>query len=240
MENQAMTKPLAERLDRLLAEVANVLPDAGADSGTLHEHLEAAEALRPEIETAATLDRAGLLDPATTREDIEAARRQAENAALDLERLDNAISQLGERFIEARAAEREAEKKAAYDTAEALRDVVAKRIKREYPALQSGLIALCEAILQANLAVDRVNEDLPAGAEPLHRPEGQVRGFHDRGSYDLPVSTSTFRIIQAQLPDLAATDRATWPPVLSWENHARRPGKTFTIQEVMSHWRRKR
>ena len=111
-------------------------------------------------------------------------------------------------------------------------------IADRYPALISELATLIEEIMKSNAMVDRVNSDLPEGSPPLNRPEGHARGFHDHGSYDLPISIRTFRITQSMLPGIEAESRTVWPPVRDYEYHVLERGKVFSQKQVRTMFNR--
>ena len=71
--------------------------------------------------------------------------------------------------------EAEAARAEAYTAAQALRDAAASRLEAEYPGLVARSLDLLREISEADLAVDRANAALPAGASRLSKTEMLAR-----------------------------------------------------------------
>ncbi|MFI4933047.1 MAG: helix-turn-helix domain-containing protein [Caulobacterales bacterium] len=82
-----------------------------------------------------------------------------------------------ERLNGAEAAEAEAVRRLRYEHAGELVRAGAARVAREYTDLRAKLMALVATIAEAERWVDAVNGELPAGAEPLEKPEDSVRDW---------------------------------------------------------------
>lgn len=228
----------SKSLDNLLSRIGKSLNNASATSSATDRLREEAVKMVKKIDEHAEASRKQMLDPLLPRAQIEEAKRNAEAAAVDRQRLQTAIDLLQSRAEELLNSESAAKAARRYQAAQAQRDKVAAMIADRYPALISELATLIEEIMKSNAMVDRVNSDLPEGSPPLNRPEGHARGFHDHGSYDLPISIRTFRITQSMLPGIEAESRTVWPPVRDYEYHVLERGKVFSQKQVRTMFNR--
>lgn len=147
---------------------------------------EEIETLLAETETetnqaieAHTCARHVALDPATRPGEITKARKAMEDCQFTQERMEHARDRLSSALDEAREREAESERRTAYDAALAERDAVAKELRAKYPELSAQLGDLLQRLVDSNNQRDRVNEDLPAGAERIEGAEVVARGFPD-------------------------------------------------------------
>lgn len=213
MEELKMKKPqnpLADQIDEFMPKVVDTL---GSSSLEAVEAVEAeAETLLRQAEKAAEALAKSAIDPLSPRATLTEAKKQADMAIQDIDRLQYAWEQLTEKSSELWVKKTKEDQLAQYSAAAGARNRVARRILEEYPDLQRKLVRLLADIAEANALCDAANKNLPDGFEPLQRPEGEVRGFHDQGSYGKPISNSTFRLTQTLLPDLENTKKAAWPP----------------------------
>ncbi|MEX3316650.1 hypothetical protein [Sulfitobacter sp. PS-8MA] len=228
----------SKSLDNLLSRIGKSLNNAAATSSATARLREEAMKMVKKIDEHAEASRDQMLDPLLPRAQIEEAKRNAEAASVDSQRLKAAIELLQSRAEELLNSESAAKAARRYQAAQEQRDKVSAMIADRYPALSSELVTLIEEIMKANAMVDRVNSDLPEGSPPLNRPEGHARGFHDHGSYDVPVSLRTFRITQSMLPSMEAESRTVWPLARDYEYHVLERGKVFSQKQVQGMFNR--
>ena len=107
------------------------------------------------------------------RASLAAARDDRDDAAA-------AVAALEVRHAEALTAEEEADRRACYDAALALRDAAARRLRKDYPRISRDLVDLIRTVYTADAAVETVNGALPKGAEPLISSESLVRDIPGR------------------------------------------------------------
>lgn len=108
------------------------------------------------------------------------ARRRGEDAAVAAEELER-------RLGEAEVAEREAGRRAAYEAAKARRDAVAATFPERYEAAIGELAALLREVAEADAEVDRVNDNLPEGADALD----DVESIRDRPGLPRKIKSKT-------------------------------------------------
>lgn len=132
----------------------------------------AAEQARLGHEAACAAYQEGLIGPEKALSKLATARAEAE---LRHERAAALVAQLERRHADAEAAEAEAARAEAYTAAQALRDAAASRLEAEYPGLVARSLDLLREISEADLAVDRANAALPAGASRLSKTEMLAR-----------------------------------------------------------------
>lgn len=147
-----------------------------------------AAAIKADARRAAARKRA--LDPRCPDDEVAVARREAEDAEFEAERLRNTLEVLKGKRQEFAEAEQNAQRQAAYDAAIAQRDSVAIRLRDRYPALANELGELLQAVADANSAIAAVNAKLPAGAYRLDDVEHQVRP-KPRSQYEAPAPLTT-------------------------------------------------
>ena len=239
MFEEAVKSPAAE-LDNLLSRIGKSINNEAATSASNALLREQALQMVTRIKEHAETSRQQMLEPLLPREQIEDARRNAEAAAIDTQRLEAAIAILTTRAEDLLQRERATKKSQRYLRAQSQRDAVAKLIRDRFPELHSEYLAMIESIMESNAEVDLVNSDLPDDMPPLDRPEGFARGFHDHGTYQTPVSLRTFRITQSMLPSLAEVDVIAWPKVRIYEVGVLSAGKGFSQPSVKSLWNKRR
>ncbi|MFG1300963.1 hypothetical protein V5F49_14315 [Xanthobacter sp. V3C-3] len=111
-------------------------------------------------------------------DDARTAHRAAlQTARDDLEDAQAALLAIQSRLAQEREAAAEAGRVAAYDAAIAKRDATVALILEKYPQLAGGFVDLIRASAEADLAIEAVNADLPAGAEPLVQAERLARSM---------------------------------------------------------------
>ena len=210
------TKTKHDATAALLAEIAEAMRDPGLASTRAADLAEAAQRAAAQASLAAADARAAALDPALSFEAVEAARLSADRAAHDARRLQAAMSSLTGKAAALAAAEDGAARLARYAAADAEAARVADRITSEWPDLSSRIVALLDAIMQANEQIDAANRDLPPGEPRLHRPEGRARGFSDRhdltGDGHAGIEYEIARLTSTVLPDLDPKKPLVWPP----------------------------
>ena len=239
MLEEAVKNPAAD-LDNLLSRIGKSINNEAATSANNALLREQALQIVTRIKEYAETSRQQMLEPLLPREQIEDARRNAEAAAIDTQRLEAAIAILTTRAEDLLQRERATKKSQRYLRAQSQRDAVAKLIRDRFPELHSEYLAMIESIMESNAEVDLVNSDLPDDMPPLDRPEGFARGFHDHGTYQTPVSLRTFRITQSMLPSLAEVDVIAWPKVRIYEVGVLSAGKGFSQPSVKSLWNKRR
>lgn len=136
---------------------------------------------------------------------IDPAERAKHTAALSAakQRLDDAALAAGElerRLAEAEATEQEAERRRRYAEAKARRDAVAAKFPERFREHSKGLLDLLAETAAADAASDRVNDDLPEGADPIPFVEAI------RGRPGLPR-----RVIRVDVVDLWAAPGSDQP-----------------------------
>lgn len=235
MFEEALKSPAAD-LDKLLSHIGKSINDEAATSSNNGRLREKALEMVTQIKAHADLSRRQMLEPLLPRAQIEDARRNAEAAAIDMQRLEAAIDILTARAEDLVNREDAVRKGQRYLRAQSQRDAVAKLIRDRFPELHSEYMAMIESIMESNAEVDLVNSDLPDEMPPLDRPEGFARGFHDHGTYQTPVSLRTFRITQSMLPSLAEVDAIAWPKVRIYKVGVVSDGKGFSQPSVKSLW----
>lgn len=239
MLEEAVKNPAAD-LDKLLSRIGKSINNEAATSASDALLREQALQMVTRIKEHAETSRQEMLEPLLPREQIEDARRNAEVAAIDTQRLEAAIAILTTRAEDLVQRELAVKKTQRYLKAQSQRDAVAKLIKDQFPDIHSKYMAMIESIMESNAEVDLVNSDLPDDMPPLDRPEGFARGFHDHGTYQTPVSLRTFRITQSMLPSLAEVDAIAWPKVRIYEVGVVSDGKGFSQPTVKSLWDKRR
>lgn len=205
------TRPsIADQIDEFMQRVVDALGSSNLE--TIESVKAKAETLLKLAKDEAEAKVKSAIDPLATRAELSEAKRQAELASQDVDRLQYASDQLSKKAFEILEAEKKENQLSQYKNAASVRDFVAIQIAEKYPVIAEELVRLLTDIAHANSLCDAANNNLPEGFDPLQRPEGKARGFHDHGSYSKPISGQTFRLTQTILPTLEETTRAAWPP----------------------------
>lgn len=200
--------------------------------------VEELHAIETQIIAHAEQSRKQMLNPLLPRSEIELAKRTAEAAAIDSQRLEAALGMLNSRADDLLRVEQAAKRLQRYRDAKARRDKAAASISDRFPALHAEYLAMIQEIMVCNAMVDDVNSDLPDEMQPLERPEGLARGFHDHGGYETVASFRTLRITQTMLPSVEASDSISWPPVPSYQNFVQQQQKGFSQPQILQFFRR--
>lgn len=193
--------------DRITAAFAD---DAKSDD--VASLIREAEAAATAAGDAAERARSRALDPALSAVDVANARRKMEDAAFRRDRLQVAVSRLGERLREVRAHEENDRRQLAYDKAAVKRDKLAAELARLYPPFATQIADLMARIVESDREIAHINAHaLPADAEHLLVAELVARGL--RGFVE--NSVEAVRITrQLRLPAFRFEqyDPYTWPP----------------------------
>ncbi len=235
MPTTELENPAAD-LDSLLSRIGKSINNEAATSANTAGLREQALQMVEKIKAHENVSWQQMLEPLLPRAQIEDAKRNAEAAAIDTQRLEAAIELLTVRAADLVERERASKIAQRYARAQEQRNEVAKEIKDCFPTLQAQCLALIEKIMRSNAEIDAVNADLPDGMPALQRPEGAARGFHDSGSYQTPASLRAFRITQSVLPSLTSADAIGWPKVRLYQVGMVDAGKGFSQPNVKSLW----
>jgi hypothetical protein len=112
------------------------------------------------------------LDPALTANAVAEARRQMEDAAFRLERIQVAVRRLKERLREVKALEEDQRRRIGYEKAKAERDKLAAELKASYPEIESRLGPLIAEVEANDRMIEYINSQaLPRDAERLRSAE---------------------------------------------------------------------
>jgi hypothetical protein len=180
----------------------------GATADTVAELLaETDSATQAAAETVERVH-ARALDPTLPSRDAAAIRGEADSASFNFERLQAALIQLKTRLDALRVAEEDARRQAAYEKAEAERDLLSKELAELYPGFATKLSDLLSRVEASNHEIEYLNiHALPTGAQPLLSAElvaRQMEGWTVNG-LDAPRLTSSVR-----LPAFERTPHAPW------------------------------
>ncbi len=230
----------AQELDGLLSRIGKSIASEVASSADTARLREQAMQMATKINAHAEESRKKMLEPLLPRAQIDDAKRNAEGAAIDSQRLETAIELLLAREDDLLKREHSLKKFQRYQIAKEQRDRVSASITDRFPAIAAEYLKMIESIMESNDAVDRVNLDLPEGEQPLERPEGHARGFHDNGGYQTDASYRAFRITQSILPSPHSPDCITWPTVPDYQTAVVRRSKGFTQSDVRTFWARRK
>lgn len=174
--------------------LAALAADLAASSDAVSDGLAAARRLAEEAEASRVRAEAAVNGSLLSVDDKALNRLDAECDAAKkwVRRATALVVALEDRLAAARSAEDGTRKRQAYAAALAARDAAAARLAREYPDLAQAALALLRAVAEADLAVARVNDDLPEGAERLSLVElvarvrpGAARKVLDERTVDL-------------------------------------------------------
>ena len=170
---------------------------AGAKSDDVVELIGEAEAAAVSAGEAAQSARAQALDPALSAERVAAARREMEDAAFRRDRMQTAVTKLGERLSELRAQEEDQRRWLAYEKARAERDQLAAELREVYPAFAARVADLAARVDANDREIEKCNTRArPSGAAWLAGAEMVARGlkgFND-GTANVPRITTTLRL----------------------------------------------
>lgn len=198
------TTPTRAPLADPLREAAEMLTDPNSTADELNRALAALRAALDEAKRAAENAREAALDPLLTDEGMQAAQAEAQRQQWQAERIAVLAERLAGRCDRAKADDEQRVRRAAYEGAQAKRDLAAERLKSEYPALARQLATLCEMVADADNEVVQINRRLPDGLPALNRTEGHLRGFSDSGVGGTPPAEAfTYRIGQMFVPTLS-------------------------------------
>ena len=156
---------LAQREDATSGELAPSLPAAEAELAAAQEAAAAADAAyRTAMLTADNVALRKLRDDCT-------------DAAIRIDRANELIKVLRERFSDAQAREEQARRVEVYQAAKRQAEEARSALIEMYPAFAGGLADLLRGVAEAEIAVANANADanLPRGAAPLQGVEHTVR-----------------------------------------------------------------
>lgn len=136
----------------------------GAESDDVASLIGEAEAAAAAADEEAEQARERALDPALSAADVAAARREMDDAAFRRDRLQVAVSRLGERLREVRAQEEDDRRRARYEEVNAERDRLAAELVDTYPAIERQLVDLLTRLDANDREVRHLNTNLPIGA----------------------------------------------------------------------------
>ena len=180
-----------------------------------------------------------VLSPLMTRQEITTAKKQAEDAEFDAQRIAAALALVSEAEDEELEKENQADRQAHYREVVQERDMLASEITVVWPNIAKRVTELCERIMHSNARIEAVNRNgLPVDEKPLQTAEAKARGFHDANGIKVPSSLSSFRITQSLVPGLEP-DKPAWPPVDNYKTRIQQAGKVFDQKTVDSMWRKK-
>ncbi len=201
---QRVSKPSLD--DRIAAAFST-----GMKSGDVPELIGEAEAASTSAGEAAQCARAQALDPALSAEKVTVARREMDDAMFRRDRMQMAVTKLGERLRELKAEEEDHRRWLAYEMAKAARDKLAAELKEMYPALAARLADLAARIDANDREVEKSNTRAkPNGAQWLAGAELAARGlkgFND-GAANVPRITEELRLPRFEYN---RHDPYTWP-----------------------------
>ena len=198
--------PLPPSLDeRIAAAFANGAKSA--DVGTLIKDGNLAAKSAAELAEQA---RTRALDPALSANSVADARRAMDDAAFKRDRLQAALTKLGERLKELQDDEENARRQVTYDKVKAERDQLAKEYADLYPIVAKQLAELMSRIAANDREVDYLNKHaLPKGIGRLLEVELIARKLPGW----VQNSIQTARVIDVLcLPPWHPRSNYLWPP----------------------------
>jgi chromosome segregation ATPase len=150
------------------------------------------------------------LDPTLPAVDMEAARRESEDARFNADRMRAAVAKLGERKTALEAEEEQQRRRATYEAAKVERDQLAKELKEFYPEVAARLADLARRITTNNDAVAAANNTLPSGFARLGCAEMVARDINCRVEFEAAAHITS----RLRLPAFhhRQTRRYEWPP----------------------------
>jgi hypothetical protein len=191
--------------DRIAAAFAD---DAkSTDVATLIKHTERAARSAAD---AAGQARKRALDPTLSAKHVADARRAMDDAAFRRDRLQAAVTRLGERLEQLKDQEENARRRAAYDKAGVERDQLAAELADLYPAVAPKLADLAARIAANDRDIEFINDHkLPNGAGRLPTAELVARGLPGWVSNSIQAP----RIVDLlRLPPWHPRTGYFWPP----------------------------
>ena len=136
-----------------------------------------AEAAASAAGSTAERARSRALDPALSAPDVTTARRDMDNAAFRRDRLQVAVTRLGERLREVRSEEEDDRRRATYEKVRTERDRLAAELADTYPAIERQLVDLFTRLDANDSAIKHVNAHLTTNTKGLLNAELLARGL---------------------------------------------------------------
>jgi hypothetical protein len=136
-------------------------------------------------------------DGAQSPGDVATARQEMEDAAFRRDRMQTAVTKLGERLRELKAQEENRRRWLAYERAKAERDMLAAELREVYPAVAARLADIVARIDANDREIEKVNTRArPDGAEGLAGAEMVARGLKgfNYGLTNIPRITRDLRL----------------------------------------------
>lgn len=183
----------------------------GPRSEKIAELIKEVEAAATSAGEKAQCARAQALDPALSAASVAIARRGMENAAFRRDRMQMAVTRLGERLRELRAQEEDQRRRVIYEKVKAVRDKLAAELKEVYPLLAHRLADLAARVAQNDLEIEQVNtRSRPNDVESLAGAELTARGLEGfvNAAGDVPRITHHLRLPGFKFDP---RDSYTWP-----------------------------
>ena len=129
----------------------------GSKSDEVAKLIGEAEAAAVSAGEAAQHARERALDPALSAEDVAIARHEMEDAAFRRDRMQTAVTKLGDRLRELKAQEEDHRRWLAYEKAKAERDKLAVELKEVYPTLAARLADLAARIDANDREIEKIS-----------------------------------------------------------------------------------
>lgn len=184
---------------------------AGTKSDAVVELIGEAEAAAASAMETAQSARAQALDPASPPERVAAARREMEDAAFRRDRMQTAVTKLGERLRELKGHEEQQRRRLAYERAKAERDKLVGELREVYPALATRLADLAARVDANDREVENINARArPDGAEWLAGAEMVARDINGFNVSTANVPRIT-RDLRLPAFEYRAGDDYAWP-----------------------------
>lgn len=234
------TQPLDLALAELLRRTGLALEEATTTTDALEQLWTEADEIAAPLQAEIDRLNARTLDPFLDRQDLDAAKKAANDLEHDSRRLAAIKDMLETRLRERRNKNRHAAHLAKHQATGKFCDEVEVMHRDEVPSLLRRLAEIAHLTMKANHMADEANRNLPPDCAPITRPEGRVRGFPDRDGYEQPAALTAFRLTQAILPDPDRPDGIIWPPVVSYEMNILDQRRGFRQTEINNLWRKKR
>ncbi len=200
------SKPKRSLDDRIAA--AFTVDTTSADVAELIGQAECAASAAGEV---AQLARTQALDPALSAERVAKARRDMDEAAFRRDRMQMAVTKLGERLTELRAQEEEQRRWQVYDKVRVERDKLVDELKEMYPVFATRLADLTARIDANDREIETINtrarpegSEWLAGAEVVAR---NIEGFNVNTA-NIPRITRDLRLPAFEYNQL---DPYVWP-----------------------------
>lgn len=175
--------------DTTTAELRSCLADTQADIARVERDRMSAEAKA--------------VDPISTEDEANEAKRQCESLRFDMERLKASEIRLNHRLDQIAEREAQAALRARYDEVCAERDAVIAEMTEHYPQLAEGIVALLERMRVTEGRIAEVNTALPRGADRLPWIETALAKPHTSAAYGTSAVPPLYQFVQ--LPRLTRT-----------------------------------